>query len=292
MVAWVVVDAAAVVMVGENRTLFGRRKPCGSSALYTRRVPLTVIRKPGAAAEVAGGSHPNSPPASDPQRTLTALLELAYGDPAPAHAAIAHALAVAGRDELPASGSEIVAFFRAYLLTPLTEQIGARLTVALVEDLVEKVGPPSPPLSEEPPPSSMPRPIARITARVPSTPRVRTNVLGVLLVDGDRVGRTSVARALLREHWDVTVIDTMTDLAGALDSGDPIDVAVVDAAHPATHALLEAIARSRPDVIVVARSADAIRARAQLIDLGIVRFDVRSREAPAEELVDAIKRAR
>ena len=114
----------------------------------------------------------------------------------------------------------------------------------------------------------------------------------VTLIDYGAGNVTSVARALLRAHWDVTVIDTMADLATALDSGDPVDVAVVDAAHPTAHALLEAIARSRPDVIVVARSADAIRARAQLVDLGIARFDVRSREAPAEELIDAIKRVR
>ena len=137
----------------------------------------------------------------------------------------------------------------------------------------------------------MPRPIAPVTTHAPSATRVRAKSLGVLLIDGDRLGRTSVARALLREQWNVTVIDTMADLEAVLGSADPIDVAVVDAAHPAAHALLETVARICPAVTVVARSSDTIRARAHLLDLGVARFDVRAREASAEELVDAIKRA-
>jgi CheY-like chemotaxis protein len=219
---------------------------------------------------------------------------MAFGSVAPAHEAIASALALAGRDELPATVPELIAFVRAHLLATLSDQIGPRLTMALVDDLTEKLDPPpaSRPSEDSVPPSSVPRPIARIATRAVSSPLVRKNTLGVLLVDGDRVGRTAVARALLRAHWDVTVIESVADLNTALESGDPVDVALVDAAHPAAHALLEAIARLRPEAVVVARSSDAIRTRAQLGELGLVKFDVRAREAPAEELIDAIKRTR
>jgi CheY-like chemotaxis protein len=259
---------------------------------------LTVIRKPEATVEAAGGSQLTSSLSSSPARTLVSLLELAFGDAAPAHAAIAHALAAAGREELPSQKTELVAFVRAHLLSPISEQIGARLTMALVDDLVEKldaltplpVEEPIPSSEVPPPPSSVPRPIARIATQAPQSQRVRKGTLGILLVDGDRVARTAVARALLRAQWDVTVVESMADLATALDSEDAVHVALVDAAHPVTHALLETIAQKRPDTVVVARSSDSIRMRAHLVDLGITRFDVRAREAPAEELVDAIKR--
>ncbi|MGH7293945.1 MAG: hypothetical protein ACRELB_03375 [Polyangiaceae bacterium] len=237
---------------------------------------------------------------SGPRGTLVGLLELAFGSAAPAHEAIAAALALAGRDELPSTAPELITFVRAHLLPTLSDQIGPRLTMALVDDLVDKLDPGPPPSrpgddSVPPssvPPSSVPRPIARIAARAVSSSHVRKNGIGVLLVDGDRVGRTAVARALLRCHWDVTVVESVDDLNAALESGDPVDVALVDAAHPAAHALLEAMARLRPDAVVVARSSDAIRTRAQLGEIGIARFDVRAREAPAEELIDAIKRTR
>ncbi|HEY6458569.1 MAG TPA: hypothetical protein VIY73_00415 [Polyangiaceae bacterium] len=263
---------------------------------------MSLNRKPGAVAETAGGSQD---PQTGVQRTLVSLLEMAFGDVHTAHTAVASALVVAGRDELPREPAEMVAFVRAHLLTPLSDQIGPRLTMALVDDLLVRLDLPSSAIVEEPPPSSVPRPIARIAARaaastsassgsspaIPSS-RVRKATLGVVLVDADRVGRTGVARALLRAHWDVTVVESTEELRSLLDVGEPVDVALVDAAHPSAPALFEAIGRAHPGIVVVARSADAIRTRAHLTELGVERFDVRSREAPAEELIDAIKRAR
>jgi DNA-binding NtrC family response regulator len=112
----------------------------------------------------------------------------------------------------------------------------------------------------------------------------------VLLVDADRVGRSMVARALLRSLFEVTVVDSPSDLDAALESGEPIDVVLVDAMHAHAQAVVEALVRTRPDVAVIARSADAIRTRALFAQLRVATFDVRSREAPAEELVDAVKR--
>jgi hypothetical protein len=277
--------------------------------LYSEIVPLTVIGKPGPVVETAGGAQ-STDPHSGVRRTLASLLEMALGDADAASAAVSSALAAAGRDALPDAPGELVAFVRAHLLTLLSEQIGARLTMAFVDDLLARVeGDSGAPFEEPAPPSSVPRPIARIAPRSsavvspsspspssssssPSSRRVRRDALGVILVDGDRVGRTSVARALLRAQWNVTVVETEQDLTAAIDSDEPLDAALVDAAHPRAPALFEAIARRRPEAVVVARSSDAIRTRAQLAELGLERFDVRSREAPAEELIDAIKRAR
>jgi hypothetical protein len=89
----------------------------------------------------------------------------------------------------------------------------------------------------------------------------------------------------------VTVIDTPSDLDAALDAADVVDVALVDANHPASQAIVQHLARRRPGVPIVARSADAASTRALLGRLTNATVDVRSREAPADELIDALKRA-
>jgi CheY-like chemotaxis protein len=233
-----------------------------------------------------------NPPESGAQRTLASLLEMAYGGVDEANAAVAQALAVAAREELPSSGAELVAFVRAHLIESLTDHIGPRLTMALLDDLALQLDPAAiPPAREsEPPPSSVPRPVARINMHPGSSERVRGVRLGVLLVDADRVGRTTLARALLRAQSNVTLVDSVTDLVAVINAEEVVDVMLLDAAHPAAQPILELLVRSRPAAAVVARGGDIARTRAVLVDLGVARFDVRSREAPAEELIDAMKR--
>lgn len=229
------------------------------------------------------------------QRTLLSLLELACGAAEPAHEAVRLALVMAGRDELPLTGPEIVAFVRAHLMTLLSDQIGPRLTMALIDDLVEKLeGGGDAEASGEaqsstPPPASIPRPIARLRPRPGSSPRVKPQA-AVLLVDADRVARSAVARALLRAKWDVTAVDTAAELDSALQSGESIDLLLIDGNHPEAEAMLEAILSDRPSVGVVIRSGDASRSRALLTALGAERYEVRSHDAPTEELLEAAKR--
>jgi hypothetical protein len=217
---------------------------------------------------------------------------MAYGGVDDARAALAEALALAGRDELPTSGSELVAFVRAHLLESLTEHIGPRLTMALLDDLAAQLDPSGipPPPDSEAPPSSVPRPVARMIMHPGSAPRVTGLRLGVLLVDADRVGRTTLARALLRAQSNVTLIDTVPDLVAVINADEVVDVMLLDVAHPAAKAIVELLVRSRPDAAVVARGGNLTTTRAFLTDLGVTKLDVRSREAPAEELIDALKR--
>lgn len=262
----------------------------------TARGPLSVERKPAAATRPIGSLEPTIPPESGAQRTLVSLLEMAFGGAGEARDAIAQALADSGREELPTDGREIVAFVRAHLLESLTEIIGPRLTMALLDDLAVQLDPdhvssvpPAP--DSQAPPSSVPRPVARMVLNPGSAPRVRGLQLGVLLVDGDRVGRTTLARALLRSQANVTLVDAVGDLVAVLNADEVVDVVVLDTAHPAAPAILELLVKSRPDAAVVARGGDVGRTRAFLTQLGVAKLDVRSREAPVEELIDAMRRA-
>ena len=267
----------------------------------TKRAPthLNAKKQPRA----SGGSEPEKPP----QARLQALLELSLGDKLVVQAALAHALALAGRTELPQGGPELLAFVRAHLVNILTSELGPRLTIALLDDLAEELDPGSVDLSNELPGSSEPAPsttppfsgprdipdssVRAVSSRsVSSSPRLRGTHIGLLLVDPDRVGRTSLARALVRAGANVTVADSIGDLESALESGENFDVALVDAYHPTGPAIVSALVRKMPHVVVVARSREATSTREMLTRLGVTRFDVRSHDAPAEELVDAMNR--
>lgn len=227
------------------------------------------------------------------QRTLLSLLEMACGAPEAAHEAVRQAMLLAGRDELPLTGPDIVAFVRAHLMTLLSDQIGPRLTMALMDDLVDKLGADDADASGEVqssvPPASIPRPIARLRPRPGSSPRVKPQV-SVVLVDADRVGRSAVARAMLRAKWDVTAVESVADLVATLQAGEPIDMLLIDGHHADAEAMIDAVVSARPGVGIVMRSGDPARARSLLTALGAGRFDVRSHDAPTEELVEAARR--
>jgi hypothetical protein len=229
------------------------------------------------------------------QRTLLQLLEMACGATDPALEVIRQAMVLAARDDLPLTGPEIVAFARAHIVTMLTDQIGPRLTMAMLEDLVHKLGVEDADAADDaqesvPPPASIPRPIARMRPRPGSSPRVKPRT-SVVLVDNDRVGRSTVARALLRAKWDVTAVDSAAEMASTLDAGEPIDVMLVDAHHAELETILAAVVSARPNVAVVIRSWDAARSRALLAAHRIERCEVRSHDAPTEELLEAARRA-
>jgi hypothetical protein len=219
------------------------------------------------------------------QATLLSLLELAYGEPDAARVALERALASGGRERLPDEPLEALDFVRAHLLGSLNAEVGSRLTMALVDELVVRLGIP-PPASSGPPPS-MSRPVARVALRSRPVPASRARD-SVLVVDTDRVGRASLARALLRARYGVTVVDTVDEVRDALEDGGVPAVAIVDMTHEGAEAILRAVLEDAPDVAVVLR---VVAVAVPPVAVAEDKLTVCSREGPIEELIDAVRRA-
>jgi hypothetical protein len=250
---------------------------------------VSANHRPDADRRVPDDGPRGSPISAGSRRPLASLLAMAFGGAEAAHAAVAQALTRTGRQELPASGPELLAFVQAHLLTPLSDEIGPCLTQALVDDLVALLDPGAVPAP--PDPAHPPSPAPGSATRPGSWPRARGTRLAVLLVDPDHVGRAELARALLRAGWNVTLVDTVADLGVALQDDAPVDAALLDTAHFAARAIVAELVQRRPQVALVARSGDPDRTRALLGPLGLTRLSVCPRGAPAEELIDALKRA-
>jgi hypothetical protein len=248
-------------------------------------------RKLGAAAPRAGGLPEDDSSTTGAQRALLSLLEMALGAREAAHQVVARGLADSGRSELPSSGPELVGFVRAHLLEPMSDHIGPRLTMALVTDLEAQLDPGVPGSVHEPsaPPTSLTRSVRQPTSGA-APHSTRAPKMAIVLVDGDRVGRTALARALLRAGCEVMVADLPRDLESALDAADPVDVALVDADHAAAIAIVALLAERRPGVPVVVRSNDPVGMLARLAQVTTAKVDVRPRHAGPDELIDAMKR--
>jgi CheY-like chemotaxis protein len=198
---------------------------------------------------------------------LATLLGSAYGSTEDAQAVIDRALVDGGRTELPASGPELLAFLRAHLVPILSADIGARVTMTLLDDFIAKHE-------------------ARSGVRDKEAPEARR--LAVLLVDPDRVGRPAIARALLRARCHVAVVDSAQQLEDLAAVGEAVDVAVVDVMHPARLALLVGIVERFPGARIVVRSDSGEDTRDLLHGLGATRFEVVPRHTPVRVLVSAV----
>lgn len=230
------------------------------------------------------------------QATLVSLLEMAYGSRTSALGALERALAVNGSDALPDAVGDVLAFVLGPLFSVLSAEIGPRLTKALVEDFTARFEPHEdlelPRRGSSAPPHSMPRAVARVSLRSRSTPPAPAD-RRALLADVDRVGRANLARALMRARWGVSVVDSVEDLGDALGEAPLPDAFIVDVHHPAAEAMIRALASGAPGACIVVRGPDGARAqalRAVCAEVGAGRVEIRAREAPAEELIDAVRR--
>jgi hypothetical protein len=222
--------------------------------------------------------------------SLLALLDMAYGSREGARGAADRALAVAGHDALPDESGDLLVFVLGPLRSVLSAEIGPRLARALVEDFTARLD--DQPESERPrlgssaPPQSMPRAVARVSLRARSSQPAPPERI-VLLVDADRVGRASLARALVRARWSVRVVESVEDALDAVRESVPHAV-FVDSAHASAVEMVAAVAGAAPRALIVVRGPDGARARACLSAAGD-RPEIRPRELSAEELIESVK---
>jgi hypothetical protein len=204
-----------------------------------------------------------SPTASQAREELIGLLEVAYASAEGAQAALRRALQLAMRHELPTSVAELLTFVRIGLLPVLSADLGPRLTMSLLEDFIK---------------------------RHEIRSGVRERSVQVILVDTDRLGRSVLARALLRERWQVTVVDSLEELGELARSGEAVDVAILDGRHPAKLLILEMMVDHFPSAALVVRSA-AEGATCKLLQaLGVASFEMLPVDAPSEAIVEAARR--
>ena len=221
--------------------------------------------------------------ALEARETLTSLLEAAYGSADDARAAIERALHRSSRTELPAAIPELLAFVRTGLIPVLSDDLGPRLTMTVLEDFITVHEVRSGVREKEPP---TPVPLGRVDVRSRSS--TKEERLRVLLVDADRIGRPALARALVRWGCQVTVVDSVEELGQVARSGEAIEVALFDGQHPAKLLLMELAVEHFPGVALVVRSAGEAATRAVIGALGVTRFEVLARDASTDGLVTAV----
>lgn len=214
--------------------------------------------------------------ALEARAVLLSLLEAAYGSTDDGRAALERALRGAERTELPASVSDLLSFVRTGLLPVLSEDLGPRLTMTLLEDFIAAYEIRTGVTVKE----------SATRARVTPRPREQR----VLLVDADRVGRTTLARGLARQKCLVTIAASLEELGQIARSGEEIDTAVLDGRLSSRLLFMEVIADRFPGVSLVVRTDAEDTTRTLLHALGVERFELVPVEASVDTLVAAVLR--
>lgn len=216
---------------------------------------------------------------------LLQLLEGACGSRDAAVSTLRLALVRAGLDGVPDTPNKTVLFVRAHLLGRLSEDVGPRLAMALVDDLLER-------LEEAPesgvvavtPPASVPR-IPRVSVR--SSAPVPRGVL--LLVDNDSLRRASLARTLVPVGWEVRTASWHQDVREAAMANEHPTAIVVVVEHPSVEAILRAAFANWPRAAVVLHG-DVAHASGSILELLLEQRQVRvcSRDEPLIDRLDGL----
>lgn len=219
-----------------------------------------------------------------PQRALMRLLDAAFGEESLGHDFVQNALRASRRTTLPGDPDGLLDFVRAYLMAPLAEELGPRMVSALLDDLTNELARERSPSSRQGAPSSTRMPIAATEPPKSSGVRLRASVL---LCDGDRFQRASLARSLLATSFDVTVAETPLDV---LATDGFIDVAILDMNIPDVAAVLGALRSKQPDIRVIAVTNDPASAEALIRAASVRHYRVVPRGMRSHELSVLIKR--
>jgi hypothetical protein len=238
---------------------------------------------------------------SSPWERFNELLARVTGDEDRASELIFLALGASEREKPPESIDEVLEFAAANV-TPLLEvDVGHAMATQLVSRIHAELVPPRhhsdvkhrailPPQSElatnllEPPIS---RPVRK---KQPSISGEENRPV-VFLLYTNALHRAEVARAFVRDGFEVRLIGSPSDLAHAAEERTaPSTTAVVDVEHGDAEATLRTLAGSHPDALIVICAPTAIDALDAAEHHGIGRFEIYVKAAPLRELEARVRR--
>jgi len=242
------------------------------------------------------------------------VLEDAFaGDPG-ARVFVQAALRTARRTSLPAEPAAILDFARAHLVGPLTEELGPRAVAEFLDNLTNAVRPreasgvevsesgvrsidadltaldsPSVHPTTSRPATSRPDPRSEEPASSSNPPRSSGSRVRIrtLLVYSDRFTRASLARQLVAASCDVTVIDSIVDIASVEEFPG---VAIVDLAAREVDLVLAAMVARNPQLRVVALLGGDVLPDDVLGAARVKKFQAVPRSMRAPELVEMLRR--
>ncbi len=117
--------------------------------------------------------------------------------------------------------------------------------------------------------------------------------VSVVVVESDRLARASLARALVSAKFDVSVLDSASQIAETLRTRSEMVVLIVDTGEEGIVSALRGVARDHPHVPVIGWSTSpAAHVESLLTTAGIRRSAVVPRSAASGEAVEAVRRMR
>lgn len=209
-------------------------------------------------------------------------LDLAFGDENSGRVLIQAALRSARRATLPNDPEAVLNFVRAHMMSTLTEELGPRVTSALLDQLDEDLR------REQVPPSTRRAvdEVPVITSEVPKSSGVRLRS-SVLLVDDDRFARSNLARTLITNSCDVCAAETPLDVRS---QDSRLDVAIINMNIAEVAAVLGALLAKAPDIRIIAIATDAAAADALLRAASVRTYRVVPRAMRGSDVIELIKR--
>jgi hypothetical protein len=258
---------------------------------------------------------------------LARILRLALPDEERCQRVLRSALLSAKRAELPTDGDELLRLVRAHLAPQLSGDVAPNLVFAMLDDLKAEIEqqravkdpssssrlraatrfpPPASPRSEdEAPAEATPFPklresvskLRRATAvgalRVPvhaDVAPVPTGPASLVLVEPDRMMRAALARSLVGAQFDVSVLESTSQMLPWLASHREPVIAILDVVEEGVEHALPTLLAAHAGLSVIAwTEASPVVAEAILATAGLRRFRVVSKTAAAGEVVTAVR---
>ena len=212
------------------------------------------------------------------ERLLVVLLQRALaGDEVRTRRVLQAALADSAREHVPDNRAELVVFARAHVVPRIIVLAGVRSAAALLEELERLIEPPHVRVTPPSRPSQDP------------TSDVRVQRLNVILIDGDSMARTGLARTLVQAACDVSAGPVTAEVLNALVSWNDVDALVFDPQSGDMPLLAAALFGKTPPPLVAWTRLTGEAATAAVRTHGLNVATIVSKSLPLRQVTFAIR---